>query len=81
MNVTVYSTTNCGTCHAEMQWLDSIDVSYEKKVVDEDPKAMDEFMTVNEGIIGTPFTTIENEGETTRIAGFDRSKLKAALNI
>lgn len=79
MNVTVYSTTNCGVCHAEMQWLDSIDVQYSNKVVDEDAAAMNEFMNVNEGMIGTPFTVIEDSGKITKIAGFDRAKLKSLL--
>lgn len=81
MNITVFSTTNCGVCHAVMQWLDKQGFNYRKKVVDEDATAMDEFMQVNEGMIGTPFTVIENNGATTKIAGFDQSKLKAALRL
>ncbi len=81
MNVTVFSTTNCGICHAVMQWLDKQNIAYTKKVVDTDEAAMDQFMQVNEGMIGTPFTVIEKDGVTTKIAGFDQPKFKSALSL
>ncbi len=74
MNITIYSTTHCGVCHALMQWLDSKGVPYSKKVVDEDEAAMIDFMAVNEGMIGTPFTVIEKDGETHKIQGYDQPK-------
>ncbi len=79
--VTVYSTTNCGVCHAVMQWMDKQGVSYKNHVVDEDVDAMAEFMQINEGMIGTPFTVITNKDQTTKIAGFDQKKLKQALGL
>ena len=81
MNVIVFSTTNCGICHAVMQWLDKQGVSYINKVVDEDQAAMDNFMELNEGMIGTPLTVIENRSKVTKIAGFDQPKFKAALGL
>lgn len=80
MNVTVYSTSNCGICQGEMQWLDSIGVTYIKKIVDEDDSAMDDFMAVNDGMIGVPFTVIENEDTVTKVSGFDRAKIQQALD-
>ncbi len=81
MNVTVFSTTNCGICHALMQWLDKQNVQYVKKVVDEDDGAMEDYMAVNDGAIGTPFTVIKNNGETTKISGFDQGRFKKALEL
>lgn len=81
MNITIYSTTNCGVCHAEMRWLDGKSIRYTNKIVDEDAAAMEEFMKVNEGMIGTPFTVIEDSDKTSKIAGFDRSKLESALGL
>lgn len=81
MNVTVYSTTNCGICHALMQWMDKQGVKYTKKVVDEDPAAMASFMSVNDGMIGTPFSVIESGEATVKIAGFDQGKFKKALGL
>lgn len=81
MNVTVFSTTNCGICHAVMQWLDKQNIKYENKIVDESEGAMNEFMQVNDGMIGTPLTVIEVDGETARISGFDQPKLKTALGL
>lgn len=79
MNVTVFSTTNCGVCHAVMSWLDKQGVTYENKVVDQNDTFMDEFMAVNDGMIGTPFTVIEKGGNVTKISGFDQPKLKSAI--
>jgi glutaredoxin len=81
MKITVYSTTNCGICHTLMQWLDKQSKPYTKHIVDQDPQAMTDFMHVNDGMIGTPFTVIENAGQTTKIAGFDQAKFKKALSI
>ncbi len=81
MNVTLFSTTNCVIYHMEMQWLDKQGITYDKKVVDEDESAMGEFMQVNDGMFGTPFTVIENNGAVTKIAGFDQPKFKAALSL
>lgn len=81
MNVTVFSTTNCGICHAVMQWLDKQSITYENKIVDQSDSAMDDFMAVNDGMIGTPLTVIDNDGTTTKISGFDQPKLKAALSL
>ena len=79
MNVTVFSTTNCGICHAVMQWLDKQGIKYENKVVDENEEYMDDFMAVNDGMIGTPLTIVEDAGNTTKISGFDQPKLKSAI--
>jgi glutaredoxin len=81
MNITIYSTTTCATCHLVTGWLDKQGVAYTKKNTDEDPAAMTEFMEVNEGHIGVPFTVIENDGQTTKIANFDQGKFKTALGL
>lgn len=82
MNVTIYSTTTCATCHLVTDWLDKQGVSYIKKNTDEDAAAMAEFMTVNDGTIGVPFTVISDDaGAQTKILGFDQTKLKAALRL
>lgn len=81
MQVTVFSTTNCGICHALMKWLDKQTINYTKKVVDIDEAAMDSFMTLNEGAISTPFTVIEDGEKVTKIAGFDQPNFKKALGL
>jgi hypothetical protein len=43
---------------------------------------MDEFMQVNDGMIGVPFTVVKNdEGKETRISGFDRAQFTAVLGL
>ncbi len=82
MNVTIYSTKQCAACHTLTQWLDSKSIAYTKKVTDEDPALMMEFMTVNDGMIGVPFTVItDDSGVQTKISGYDQGKFKQALGI
>ena len=82
MKVIIYSTTTCSFCHTLTTWLDKQDIAYTIKMTDEDDAAMAEFMTVNDGQLGVPFTVIENgTGEQAKIMGFDQRKLKQALGV
>jgi len=82
MTITIYSTSICAACHSLTQWLDKIGQPYTKKITDEDPAIMAEFMGVNDGLIGVPFTVIKDDaGEVTKISGFDLGKFKKALSI
>ena len=82
MHVTVYSTTTCTFCGALRAWLDEHDVPYDYKLTDEDPTLMREYLQVSDGIIGVPFTVIEdNTGKTFKILGFDKPKLRVALEL
>jgi glutaredoxin len=68
-------------CHALMQWLDQKGVHYTEKLIDESDQNMQDFMTLNEGMIGTPFTVIDDGKTQHKIVGFDRTKLQATLGI
>lgn len=82
MDITIYSTTTCSFCHALKGWLDKQNISYTNKVTDEDPAAMAEFMQVNEGSIGVPFTVIKaTGGNVTKISGYDQGKFKQVLGL
>lgn len=82
MNVTIYSTTTCATCHLVTGWLEKQNVPYTKHDTDVDPAAMAEFMGVNDGMVGVPFTVITgDDGALTKISGFDQGKFKTALGI
>ena len=82
MNITIYSTTTCSFCHALRAWLDKQNIPYTYKLTDEDDAAMSEFMSLNDGFMGVPFTVIKSkEGAITKIAGFDQKKFKEALSI
>jgi len=74
--VTIYSTAWCAFCKTEKQWLDSLGVAYESKMIDEDEAAMKEFEALNVGS-GVPVTVI---GDTI-VRGFDRPALKNAIGI
>ncbi len=82
MNVTIYSTSVCAACHTLTQWLDAKSISYEKKITDEDPGVMAEFMNVNDGMIGVPFTVItDDHGGVIKINGFDQGAFKKTLGL
>lgn len=78
--IVIYSSTNCSFCHALKSWLKEKNIAFEDKVVDTDPKLTEEFMSVSDGFLGTPFTIITAEdGTVTKIAGFDRPKFEQVL--
>jgi glutaredoxin len=79
--ITIYSTASCAACHELTKWLEKNNIEYTKKITDEDPAAMDEFMQVNDGMIGVPFTVVEDGGEETKISGFDRAKFTTVLGL
>jgi glutaredoxin len=82
MTITIYSTSICAACHTLTQWLDKINQPYIKKITDEDPAVMMEFMQVNDGMIGVPFSVIKtDDGVETKISGFDQSAFKKVLGI
>lgn len=82
MDITIYSTSSCAACEALTQWLAQEGFEYTKKVTDEDPATMLEFMNVNDGMIGVPFTVVKDaKGIETKISGFDRGKFKKALGL
>lgn len=82
MNVTIYSTTICAACHALTQWLDKQGVQYDKKITDQDPALMMEFMSLNEGMIAVPFSVITaDDGTVSKISGYDQAKFKAVLSL
>jgi glutaredoxin len=82
MTITIYSTSICAACHTLTQWLDKINQPYTKKITDEDPAAMAEFMGVNDGMIGVPFSVItDDDGQQTKISGFDQGAFKRALGL
>ena len=64
------------------EWLDKNNQTYEKKITDTDQQIMIEFMAINDGMIGVPFTVVTNDdGKETKISGFDQPKFKKALGL
>lgn len=82
MSVTVFSSSSCAICHAEMDWLDKQGVKYDNIVVDEAEDGMEKMMQATGGVIqGTPFTVVEQDGKKETVAGFDRGRLQSLLGI
>lgn len=82
MDITIYSTTTCAFCHVLTSWLDKENIPYLKKNTDEDESALMEFMSVNDGNLGVPFTVIKDDsGNETKILGFNQAKFKQVLGL
>lgn len=74
--VIIYSTTWCGFCKTEKQWMDALGVKYIEKDIEADPAAHEELLRKNGGTFsGVPVTDVAG----TIILGFDRPKLMDAL--
>lgn len=82
MSVTVFSSSSCAICHAEMDWLDKQGVKYDNIVVDEADDGMQKMMEATGGVIqGTPFTVVDQNGKKETVAGFDRGRLQSLLGL
>ncbi len=82
MDITIYSTSMCAACHALTAWLDKKGLAYTKKITDENDDYMQEFMSLNDGMIGVPFSVISKNGEiVSKISGFDIKKFENVLSV
>lgn len=73
-NVTIYTATWCGFCHAAKDYFDKLGVKYTDRDVEQDATAMQEAVEKS-GQRGIP--VIDIDGQV--IVGFDRPKIDAAL--
>jgi len=80
-NVTIYTTPTCGFCAMTKRYFKEHSIAYTEKDVSQDVAAAQE-MIERSGQMGVPVTIIADEaGEETRIVGFDRPRLAAALGL
>lgn len=78
--VTIYSTSWCGFCHSEKQYLETKGIAFTDKNIEEDEDAFNELMKKLGGrsnFQGVPVTDIDGE----IVLGFDRPKINKILNI
>lgn len=79
--ITIYSTATCGYCKMLKSYLQSKNIAYEEKHVDQDQKLAEELYQKS-GQLGVPFTIIKSDDNTEEnILGFDRQKIDIALGI
>lgn len=72
--ITVYSASWCAFCHAAMQYLDNLGVTYEKKDIEENREYAEEAVEKS-GQMGIPVIEVNDQV----IVGFDRPKIDLAL--
>jgi glutaredoxin len=74
--IIIYSTSWCGFCHTEKQYLDSRNIPYISKDIEIDPAAYKELMEKTGGnYAGVPMTDIGGD----MILGYDRPKIDEAI--
>ncbi len=80
-DITIYSTTWCGFCKKEKEYLDEKGIAYNDVMVDLDQAKAEEMIKLS-GQMGVPFTVIKQEGkEDAHILGFDKPKIDAVLGL
>jgi glutaredoxin 3 len=72
--VIVYSAVWCGFCHMAKEYFTKLDVAYEEKDIEQDPRFAQESIDKS-GQMGIPVIDING----TIIIGFDRPKIDEAL--
>ena len=76
--VIVYSTSWCGFCSAEKDWLEHNGIKFEAKDVEEDSKAREELLEkMCWEFRGVPVPDVNGE----IVLGFDRARLSKLLDI
>ncbi|EDK72528.1 glutaredoxin [candidate division TM7 genomosp. GTL1] len=74
--IIIYSTSWCGFCRSEREYLDSKHIPYISKDVEADEAAYNELMgKTNGNYVGVPMTDIGGD----MILGFDRPKIDHAI--
>jgi len=74
--IIIYSTSWCGFCRTEKQYLDSKHIPYISKDIEEDAAAYKELMDKTGGnYAGVPMTDIGGD----MVLGYDRPKIDAAI--
>lgn len=77
--VIVYTQPTCAPCHAETAWMREEGVAFEDRNIRENRDWLMELVDL--GSQGTPTTVIESDGLREVIIGFDRVRLRRALQL
>jgi glutaredoxin 3 len=79
--ITIFSTATCAYCIMLKSYLQSKEIAYEEKWVDQDPLAVEELIDKSDQL-GVPFTLIEQDGlAPIGIFGFDKSRIDQVLEL
>lgn len=77
--ITIYSTATCGYCKMLKGYLQSKNIAYQEKHVDQDPQAAKELLDKS-GQMSVPLSVIvQDDGSEEMILGFDRSRVDALM--
>src|SRR3972149_11020780 len=80
MKVTIYTTSTCPFSKLEKEYLQSKNIVFEEKNVEENRDFLSELLVVSNNFAGTPVTKIEkDDGQAVVLKGFTREEFDAAL--
>lgn len=74
-SVTIYTNTDCDSCHEAMAFLDENDISYIEYDISKDKEAKKDIM--KRGYMSVPLIMIDDKV----LKGFDRKELSIALEL
>ncbi|MEO6761159.1 MAG: glutaredoxin domain-containing protein [Candidatus Saccharimonadales bacterium] len=81
LRITIYNTIDCGFCQLLKSYLQSNNIHYDEKLVDNNPLLVQEIFD-NSGQLSVPFTLIQKEDDSeVKILGFDKPKLDEILGL
>jgi len=63
------------------EFLQSHNVEFTEKLVDQDDAARDEMMAASGGFLGVPFVVINKDNNTETVVGFDKTRISQLLQI
>lgn len=77
MKVTIYTTPTCSFSQQEKEYLQSKNIAFEEKNVEENRDFLTELLTVSNNFAGTPVTKIEkDDGQTVVLKGFTKEEFE-----
>jgi glutaredoxin 3 len=80
VNIIIYTTATCPYCQMLEDFLKSKNISFTKKLVDQDDDAQKEMMSESDGFLGVPFTVItKTDGVKEKVIGFDQGRFNDIL--
>jgi len=79
VEIIVYSSSSCGHCIRQKEFLDEQGIDFTEKDIRKNKKYFEEFLELGGG--GTPFTIIKENNEIkTKLLGFNKERLLKTIN-
>lgn len=82
MKIIIYTINNCSFCQQEKEYLQSRNLPFEEKNLDQNHDFLTEMLALSNNFVGVPFTVIEKDnGEKISLKGYAKEEFDKALEI